>query len=106
MLEYLIIISSLAGSAFLTFMIVHWCQTRRPRGRAQTVPRYDLSPILVRQAGDASDIVAARTDGLFSLDGRGESLVLPPGANKNEPNAGHRDQQSLVLPIYMDGAER
>ena len=106
-LVYLIIVSSFAGSAFLAFLIVCWSEKQRPRGSAHTTPRYNLLPIPIRQAGDASDAVTARTGGPFSLDGRGESLVLPPlAANKNESNVGHHDQQSLTSPIHMDGAER
>jgi hypothetical protein len=72
-------------------------------------PRPYIPPATpTHQAGDASDGVATNT--AFSLDGRGESLILPPPAamqpeQKGRSNWGDQEPSS-TLAIHMDGAER
>ena len=72
-----------------------------------TTPQTFAPPMSTQQAGDASDAVAAPTNPAFSLDGREESLILPPpAANKGGSNVGDHNQQPSILPIHMDGAEK
>ena len=66
-----IMIAAGVGYGLLLF-VMHWhfSKRRRLRGSAHTIPRDNLSPTLIMQAGDASDVVAARTDALWTEEGR------------------------------------
>ena len=123
---YLVPLSAVGGGLIIVLLVALvgriFRSCRRPRllGTVHPTPRYisnwlplatprpHIPPAMpTDQVGDANDGVTSSTT--FSLDGREESLILPPPA-ATQPGKKARsilgDHGPSTLAIHMDGAER
>lgn len=95
LLQFLIVISIAVGCAFITYVTFRLSRRRRPVKSAHTTtpswlqlvtPQTYTPPMSTQLARDVINAVAARA--ALYLDGREESSILPPAANKGRFDEG------------------